>query len=83
MKDESSCEVFVHIVLKDWARKDDAAREQAVEAIVRVSDLRDLNQKRLRRFGIVSGRIHRDRLALLKALSAMESVSEDTERQAV
>jgi hypothetical protein len=76
-------ELIVHVVLKEWARKDEAARDRAVQAILEVSCLRDLNEKRLRRYGIVSGIIPRERFAILKALSALEAVSEDAAQQAL
>jgi len=76
-------ELIVHIVLREWARTDEAARDQAVKAIVDVSGLRDLDEKRLRRYGIVSGIIPRERLGVLRALSTMESVSEDTDQKAL
>ncbi len=76
-------ELIVHIVLREWAREDESARQQALKAIVEVSGLRDVNEKRLRRYGIVSGIIPQERLEVLRALSAMESVSEDTEQKSL
>ena len=68
-------EVMVFVVLKDSARGDAAVCAKAVQEIVAAGPLCDLDDRRLARYGMISGRLQRDRIPALEALAVVASVS--------
>jgi hypothetical protein len=75
--------VKVHVVLQRDVVKDPARRREALAAIVDRSGIHDINEKRLERFGIVSGMVDADRINALRGMEQVRSVSMDEERHAV
>jgi hypothetical protein len=85
MKNESSVDspVKVHIVLKKEKCPDSSACQEALRTIQNVSGITNVNQKRLERYGIVSGDLPKSKIASVRELPHVASVSLDSEKYAI
>src|SRR6267143_1875131 len=70
MKSESSVDspVKVHIVLKKDVCPDSSACQEALRTIQNVSGIANVNQKRLERYGIVSGDLPKSKIESVREL---------------
>ncbi len=73
----------VHVTIKEEFCGDAASRNRARAEVVAASGLRNINEKRLERFGILSGDVDADRIAALRALPVVASVEVDERRVAL
>jgi hypothetical protein len=73
----------IHITLNQPAAKDPEERRFALEKIVDLSGIRDVNQNRLDRFGIITGIVDSSKINVLRKMSEVRSVSVDEERHAL
>ncbi len=56
----------IHITLNQTVAKDPEKRRFALEKIVGLSGIRDINQKRLDRFGIITGTVDSSKIKVLR-----------------
>lgn len=72
----------VHITLKDVVGPDPEALNATMERIMSVTKIRGVNEKRFRRYGILSGDIDTDDIEKLKLLDIVQAVELDEIRRA-
>ena len=70
----------IHITLNRTVAGDPEKRRVVLEKIVRLSGIRDINQKRLDRFGIITGTVDLSKINVLRGMPEVRSVAVDEER---
>lgn len=73
----------VHIVLKDSVLEDEAATRRVVQNLVREVDLRDVNERRVSRYGIVTGEIDPSMVKAVLNMDEVEAVEADEVKFAI
>jgi hypothetical protein len=73
----------VHIILKESVRNDPDAQRSVLRHLVDQTGLSNVNEKRLRRFGIISGDVPPDRVSIILKLDEVEACEPDQRRQAM
>jgi hypothetical protein len=77
-------EVKVHVTLREDVRKDEAAKQAALEKVLRTSSIRGINRKRFERYGVISGDLADDaEVGALENIAEVSSVEKDSQKFAV
>ena len=76
-------DVLVHIVLQRPLLSDRVERRRVYELIGEVADLRDVNQVRFERYGILTARVDERHLARIREVPGVASVSPDRQQVAL
>jgi phosphoribosylformylglycinamidine (FGAM) synthase PurS component len=73
---------LVHVTLKADVRDDPSVR-QRVRRFVAELGMKEINQKRFERYGILSGEIEETAVAKIRQLAEVAAVEQDRERQSM
>lgn len=72
--------IKVHVTLRPEAAADPAARARVRSQMEKLAGLTEINQKRFDRYGLLSGLVDEDKLALARAIDEVSSVEPDRVR---
>lgn len=74
----------VHVTLEKALLEQGDALEQVRDRVVEACDMHDVDERRLRRYGVLSGTVEQEeRIVELRALDAVTSVEVDETRRAI
>jgi hypothetical protein len=73
----------VHITLSSEVTGDADAKERAKRHIVEVVQLRNVNERRFSRYGVLSGDVDPSRVELIRTLSEVATVEYDGMKRAI
>lgn len=71
-----------HITIREDIRKNPEAKPRAFERVLETSGIRNVNQKRFERYGIITGELDEDRLPALLRIEEVGAVEADQRRYA-
>jgi|GEM_PF-2864741 len=81
-KDDKSVPfILVHVVLDDAVWKDAEQRQAVVDQVLRIGNGRDLNEKRLGRFGILTCIVDEATLDDVRGIAGVKTVDKDQVRR--
>jgi hypothetical protein len=69
--------VKVHVTLDEALARDPAAREQALERVLRAGRMSLTNRARFDRFAVITGEIDEERLAAVRAVAGVLAAEVD------
>ena len=72
--------MLVHISVNKELRHDERAMSRLLDLIVSTADMQDANEARFRKFAVLSGHVHPDKIAELEQLADVVAVEPDEER---
>lgn len=71
----------IHVTLSKDVLDDPAALADVVEKVQATADMTDVNERRLKRYGVLSGLAAEERIGKIRGLPGVDAVNEDEVRK--